>query len=346
MCLIRRISVGVVFGMQDGEVMGVSKLEEAVKKIHKDHGTQSLVWLTGGPAEKISVIPTGALSLDIALGCGGYPRGRIVELMGWEASGKTSLALHAIAEVQKAGGTAAAFIDAEHALDLGYAQALGVKTDDLLFSQPDCGEQALNIADELVSSGALQLIVIDSVAALVPKVELEGEVGDAHIGLQARMMSQALRKMCSMCSKTGTTVMFINQFRQKIGVMFGSNQTTAGGNALKFYASVRLDVKKKEQVQGADGPTGNNILVKVIKNKLAPPFKEAELEVVWGRGINRLGDLLGVAIREGVVGKSGAWLSYGDQRLGQGVANASKRLLDDAALAKGLEEELRRKIGL
>lgn len=303
-----------------------SELEKALLDIQKLHGDDAITRLTGRKIEKHPYIPTGCLSLDAAIGIGGYPVGRIVEVFGPESSGKTTLTLHAIANVQADGGIAA-FIDAEHALDLGYAQALGVVTDDLLFSQPDNGEMALSIAEHLVDSGSVSLVVIDSVAALTPKAEIEGEMGAYHLGVHARLMSQALRKLAGVCSKKECTVIFINQIRHKIGVMFGSPETTTGGNALKFYASVRLDIRRREQKKdGADEAVGNRTEVKVVKNKMAPPFQECEFDIIWGKGIDRVADIVALGVRHGVIEKSGAWLSYDGERLGQGFNNAAKNI--------------------
>ena len=319
------------------------ELEDAIANIRKKHGKDAISLLTGRKVERVPVIPTGSLALDYALGIGGYPRGRITEIYGPEASGKTTLTLHALANVQQSGGVAA-FIDAEHALDLTYADAVGVNAEELLFSQPDHGEQGLSIAEDLVESGAVDLIVIDSVAALVPKAELDGEVGDHHVGLQARMMSQAMRKLASIAAKNMTSVIFINQLRSKIGVLFGSPEVTTGGNALKYYASVRLDVRRRAMIQGPDDPIGNHGRVKVIKNKHAPPFREAEIDIIWGRGIDQMGDLVNCGISTGVITKKGAWLSYGEERLGQGFNNAAKTLLSDNELREKLHTEIREKI--
>ncbi|OGL45317.1 MAG: recombinase RecA, partial [Candidatus Schekmanbacteria bacterium RBG_16_38_11] len=291
-------------------------------QIEKQFGKGSIMRLGADqPIADIPVIPTGSLSLDIALGVGGLPRGRIVEIFGPESSGKTTLALHATAEAQKLGGITA-FIDAEHALDISYAKRLGVRTDDLLISQPDTGEQALEIAEVLVRSGAIDLVIIDSVAALVPKAEIEGEMGDAHMGLQARLMSQALRKLTGIVSKSNTILIFTNQIRHKIGVFFGNPETTTGGNALKFYASVRLDVRRIASIKEGQDVVGNRTKVKVVKNKVAPPFKEAEFDVMYGEGISVEGDLLDKAVEFGIVEKGGAWFSYDDERIGQGRENA------------------------
>jgi recombination protein RecA len=293
----------------------------------------------------IDVIPTGSIALDIALGIGGLPRGRVVEIYGPESSGKTTVALHAVASAQKAGGIAA-FIDAEHALDPDYAQKLGVDTDALLVSQPDTGEQALEIADMLIRSGAIDIIVIDSVAALVPRAEIEGEMGDSHVGLQARLMSQALRKLTGTISSTGTTTIFINQLREKIGVMFGSPETTTGGKALKFYASVRLDVRRIETLKDGTDAVGNRTRVKVVKNKMAPPFKQAEFDIIYGLGISREGGLIDMGVEHGFVRKAGAWYTYEGDQLGQGKENARTFLKDNPDLADELEKKIKEKLGV
>jgi len=316
-------------------------LDLAVAQIEKQFGKGSIMKL--GSDEVLSDIPaisTGSLGLDIALGVGGFPRGRVVEIFGPEASGKTTLTLHAIAEAQKAGG-ATAFIDAEHALDITYAKKLGVKTDDLLISQPDTGEQALEITETLVRSGALDLIVIDSVAALVPRAELEGEMGDAHMGLQARLMSQALRKLTATISKSQTTVIFINQIRMKIGVMFGNPETTTGGNALKFYSSVRLDIRRIEAIKDGPEVTGSRVRVKVVKNKVAPPFKQAEFDVMFNEGISKVGEILDLGVDKGVVEKSGAWYTYKNERIGQGREQSKTFLKGNPAMAREIEDRIR-----
>lgn len=317
-------------------------LELAVANIEKQFGKGSIMRL--GNDEKmvtdVESTPTGSLGLDIALGIGGYPRGRVIEIYGPESSGKTTLTLHAIAEVQKRGGVAA-FIDAEHALDVTYARKLHVRTDDLLISQPDTGEQALEIADMLVRSGALDLVVVDSVAALVPKAEIEGEMGDSHVGLQARLMSQALRKLTGTISRSGTTVIFINQLRMKIGVMFGSPETTTGGNALKFYSSIRLDIRRIGAIKQGEQVIGNRTRVKVVKNKMAPPFREVEFDILYGQGIIKDGEILDLAVDVGFVEKSGSWMSYNGQRIGQGRENARQYLLDHPELLSELEGKLR-----
>jgi len=290
---------------------------EAIRAIHKQFGSGSIMRLDNSEVAAVEVIPTGSVALDVALGCGGLPRGRIIEIYGPESSGKTTLTLHAIAEAQRAGGVCA-FIDAEHALDTDYARRLGVELEDLLVSQPDCGEQALEITDTLVRTGAIDLIVVDSVAALTPRAEIEGDMGDAHMGLQARLMSQALRKLTAQISRTRTSVVFINQLRQKIGVVYGNPETTTGGNALKFYCSVRLDIRRKKAIKRGDDTIGSECKVKVVKNKMAPPFREAEFEILYGVGINKLGELVDTSEKLGVVEKSGTWYSYGGTKLGQG----------------------------
>lgn len=321
-------------------------LDMALMQIEKQYGKGSVMKLgQDNHRFQISCIPTGALSLDLALGIGGVPRGRVVEIFGPEASGKTTVALHIIAEAQKTGGIAA-FIDAEHALDPGYAKVLGVNVDELLISQPDTGEQALEIAEMLVRSGALDVVVIDSVAALVPRVEIEGEMGDSHVGLQARLMSQALRKLAGTIKKSNTTAIFINQLREKIGVMFGNPETTPGGRALKFYASVRLDIRKIESMKQGTEIIGNRVRVKVVKNKMAPPFKKAEFDIMYGEGISSEGNILDLAVEEGLVKKSGAWYTYGEEQLGQGRENAKQFLGDNPKVSSTIEAELRGKLNL
>jgi recombination protein RecA len=301
-------------------------IDLAVSTIEKQFGKGAIMRLGADQAApEVKVVPTGSLALDIALGCGGLPRGRVVEIYGPESSGKTTLTLHVVAEAQKRGGICA-FIDAEHALDVTYARRLGVRTDDLLVSQPDCGEQALEIADMLVRSGAIDVIVVDSVAALTPKAELEGEMGDQHMGLQARLMSQALRKLTGTISKSNTMVIFINQIRMKIGVMFGSPETTTGGNALKFYASVRMDIRRVGAIKQGESSVGSRTRVKVVKNKLAPPFREVEFDIMYGTGLSREGDLLDLAAENNIVEKSGAWFAFGGERIGQGRENAKEFL--------------------
>ncbi len=318
-------------------------LNLALSQIEKQYGKESIMKL-GEKSSKVKVdaIPTGALSLDIVLGVGGLPRGRVVEIYGPESSGKTSLSLHVVAEAQKLGGTAA-YIDAEHAMDPEYAKALGVDIENLLISQPDSGEQALEIADQLVRSGALDIIVVDSVAALVPRAEIEGEMGDSHMGLQARLMSQALRKLTSNISRSKTCIIFINQLRQKIGVMFGNPETTPGGLALKFYSSVRLDIRRIESIKQGDRITGNRVRVKVVKNKVAPPFQQAEFEMVFGEGISREGCLLDIGVNAGMVEKAGTWYLYKNDRLGQGRENARQYLKANPAVADELENMIRDK---
>jgi recombination protein RecA len=318
----------------------------AVAQIERQFGKGAIMRLGAQPtALDVAVISTGAISLDAALGVGGIPRGRVTEIYGPEASGKTTIALHLIAETQKAGGIAA-FIDAEHALDPVYAQKLGVKTDELLISQPDTGEQALEIAETLVRSSAIDVIVVDSVAALVPKAEIDGEMGDAQMGLQARLMSQALRKLTGIISKSKTAMIFINQLRQKIGMFVGNPETTTGGNALKFYASVRLDVRRIGQIKDGEDTTGSRVRVKVVKNKVAPPFRQAEFDMMYGEGISREGDLLDLASERGLVHKSGAWYSYQEDRIGQGRENAKKYLKEHPELASAIEQQLRQTFGL
>ncbi len=316
-------------------------LEGALQQIEKLYGKGAVMRLgEAGPLLDVAAIPSGSLSLDIALGIGGFPKGRIVEIYGPEASGKTTLALSAIAETQKQGGVAA-FVDAEHALDPTYAERIGVKLDDLLVSQPDTGEQALEIVDMLVRSGAVDLIVVDSVAALTPKAEIEGEMGDAHVGLQARLMSQALRKLTANIKRSGTLVIFINQIRMKIGVMFGNPETTTGGNALKFYASVRLDVRRGNALKRGEETYGSETKEKVGKNKVAPPFKTASFDILYGEGISKEGELLDLGVQIGTVQKSGAWFSYGDQKLGQGKENARQFLKEHPELASEIERRIR-----
>ena len=301
-------------------------LDAALKKIEKNFGKGSVMQLGEKADQRISTVPSGSLALDVALGVGGYPRGRIVEVYGPESSGKTTVALHAVAEVQKNGGTAA-FIDAEHALDPQYAEKLGVNIDELLLSQPDTGEQGLEIADALVSSGAVDIIVIDSVAALVPRAEIDGEMGDSHIGLQARLMSQALRKLSGTINKTKTIAIFINQIREKVGVMFGNPEITPGGRALKFYATVRLEVRRAEQLKSGTDIIGNRTKIKVVKNKVAPPFKVAEVDIMYGEGISQVGELLDMAAEKDIIDKSGAWYSYKGDRIGQGRENVKNHML-------------------
>jgi len=318
----------------------------AISQIEKEFGKGSIMRLgEEGKLVSVAVIPSGSLALDVALGVGGIPRGRVVEIYGPESSGKTTLALHVIAEAQRKGGIAA-FIDAEHALDMNYAAALGVKTDELLISQPDTGEQGLEIADILVRSGAVDVLVIDSVAALVPRAEIEGEMGDAHVGLQARLMSQALRKLTSNISRSATSVIFINQIRMRIGVMYGNPETTTGGNALKFYATMRLDIRRIGALKEGDNVIGNRTRVKVLKNKLAPPFREAEFDILYGRGISKEGDLVDMGVAAGLIEKSGSWYSYGEERIGQGRENVRRFLLDNPDIAASVEAKIRGAFGL
>ena len=314
-------------------------LQLAMEKLDKDYGKGTIMRMGDSKVEEVAVIPTGSVGLNIALGVGGYPRGRVIEIYGPESSGKTTLAIHAIAEAQKAGGIAA-FIDAEHAFDRYYAEKLGVNTNELLISQPDNGEQALEIADQLIRSAAVDIVVIDSVAALTPKAELEGDMGDSRMGLQARLMSQALRKLTANISKTNTTCIFINQLREKIGVMFGNPETTTGGNALKFYSSVRLDIRRIGQLKDGEDATGNQVRVKVVKNKVAPPFRKAEFDIMFGEGISRTGEIVDMGVEYNVIKKSGSWFSYGDSKLAQG-RDATKNLIkDNPELAAELEAKI------
>ncbi len=314
-------------------------LQAAMAKIEKDFGKGSIMKLGDEHVENVEVIPTGSIALNAALGVGGYPKGRIIEIYGPESSGKTTLALHAIAEAQKDGGVAA-FIDAEHAFDRFYAAKLGVDVNNLLISQPDNGEQALEIADQLIRSSAIDIIVVDSVAALTPKAEIEGDMGDNKVGLQARLMSQALRKLTSTISKTNTTCIFINQLREKIGVVFGNPETTTGGNALKFYASVRLDIRKVTTIKDGDIPIGNLVRVKVVKNKVAPPFRKAEFEITFGEGISHVGEIVDLGVELNLIKKSGSWYSYGETRLGQGRDAVKKMLADNPELCDELETQI------
>ena len=314
-------------------------IETAISQIDRRFSKGTIMRFGTDEVPAVAVIPSGSLGLDLALGIGGYPRGRVVEIYGPESSGKTTMALHAIAEAQKTGGITA-FIDAEHALDMNYAKKLGVRAEDLLISQPDSGEQALEIVEELVRSGAVDLIVIDSVAALVPKAEIEGEMGDSLPGLQARLMSQALRKLTSTMSKSNTTVVFINQLRMKIGVMFGNPETTTGGNALKFYASVRLDIRKIDNLKANQESIGSRVRIKVVKNKLAPPFKQTEFDVYFDTGISRAGEVVDIAVDRGIIQKSGSWYSYGDSRIGQGRENVKAYLLEHPEIAKEIESKI------
>ncbi len=321
-------------------------LEQAITQIEKQFGKGSIMKLGDDSAKvRIPAISTGSLELDIALGIGGVPRGRVIEIYGPESSGKTTLTLHIVAQAQKIGGIAA-FVDAEHALDPAYAAKLGVKTDDLLVSQPDTGEEALEITEALVRSGAIDVIVIDSVAALVPRAEIEGDMGDSHMGLQARLMSQALRKLTGVISKSKTSVIFINQIRHKIGVMFGSPETTTGGNALKFYSSVRLDIRKIEILKSGDEAYGNKVRVKVVKNKVAPPFKQAEFDVIYNSGISIEGGILDLAVKLEIVKKAGTWYSYGEERIGQGRENAKKYLVNNPETSNEIEEKVKLHYGL
>jgi recombination protein RecA len=320
-------------------------LDAAMSQIVRAFGKGSIMRMGERPGdEQIEVIPSGSLGLDLALGIGGLPRGRIIEIFGPESSGKTTLALHAIAEAQKRGGTCA-FLDAEHALDPTYARKLGVDVDNLLISQPDAGEQALEIADTLVRSGAIDVLVIDSVAALVPRAELEGEMGDTHVGLHARLMSQALRKITGSVSRSSTMLIFLNQIRLKIGVMFGNPETTTGGNALKFYASVRLEIRRTGSIKDRDSVVGNATRVKVVKNKLAPPFREVEFDIMFGEGISKVGELIDLGVKAGVVEKSGSWFSYDSQRIGQGRENAKQFLRDHVDVAESIEKKVRERSG-
>ena len=321
-------------------------LDAAVAQIERAFGKGSIMRMGSRPQdEQIEVIPSGSLGLDLALGVGGLPRGRIVEIYGPESSGKTTLALHALAEAQRRGGTCA-FVDAEHALDPSYARKLGVDVDNLLISQPDAGEQALEIADTLVRSGAIDVLVIDSVAALVPRAELEGEMGDSHMGLHARLMSQALRKLTGSVSRSKCLLVFLNQIRMKIGVMFGNPETTTGGNALKFYASVRMEIRRIGQIKERDETTGNQTRVKVVKNKMAPPFRQVEFDIMYGEGISKVGELIDLGVKAGIVEKSGAWFSYDSQRIGQGRENAKAFLRDHKEIALALEAKIREQSGL
>ena len=321
-------------------------LKLTLDKLDKTYGKGTVMKMSDAPVADVDATSSGSLGLDLALGVGGYPRGRVIEIYGPESSGKTTLTLHAIAECQKKGGIAA-FIDAEHAFDRYYAQNLGVDIDNLIISQPDHGEQALEIADNLIRSGAIDMVVIDSVAALTPKSEIEGEMGDSKMGLHARLMSQALRKLTGSISKTNCTVMFINQLREKIGVMFGNPETTTGGNALKFYASIRLDIRRSTQIKDSNGAVlGNKTRVKVVKNKVAPPFKLAEFDIMYGEGISKNGELLDLGVKAGIVDKSGAWYSFGDERIGQGRENAKVFLSENKAIAFEIEDKIRAAHGL
>lgn len=320
-------------------------LDKALKSIEKEFGKGSIMRMGDKADTQISTIPTGSLALDEALGVGGYPRGRIVEVYGQESSGKTTFALHAVAEVQKRGGTAA-YIDAENALDPVYATHLGVNIDDLLLSQPDTGEQGLQITDALVTSGAIDIVVIDSVAALVPRAEIEGEMGDTHVGLQARLMSQALRKLSGTISKTKTIAIFINQIREKVGVMFGNPETTPGGRALKFYATIRLEIRRAEQIKNGTNIIGNRVRIKVVKNKVAPPFKRAEVDIMYGKGISQSGELVDMAVDKDIIDKSGSWYSYGEEQIGQGRENAKGYLEEHQDMYKEVERKVRDAYGI
>ena len=330
--------------MEKGKVLSKEEsLDQALLQIEKQFGKGAIMKLDNQTYQNVEVIPTGCLTLDVALGIGGVPRGRIVEIYGPESSGKTTVSLHIVAEAQKMGGTCA-FIDAEHALDPVYAEKLGVKTSELYVSQPDNGEQALNICDTLVRSGAFAVIVVDSVAALTPKAEIDGEMGDNHVGLQARMMSQALRKLTSITSKSNTTVIFINQLREKVGVMFGSPETTTGGNALKFYASIRLDVRKVDTIKDGQTIVGNKTRVKVVKNKLAPPFRTAEFDIMYGKGISKSGCIVDMALAFNIIKKSGAWFSYNDEKIGQGKENTKLTLEKNPELMAEIENKIKESI--
>ncbi len=320
-------------------------LDTAIAQIERQFGKGAVMRLGQEGRAPIEVIPSGAIALDVALGIGGLPRGRVVEIYGPESSGKTTIALHAVANAQRGGGVAG-FIDAEHALDPDYAKKLGVDTDALLVSQPDSGEQALEIADMLIRSGALNIVVVDSVAALVPRAEIDGEMGDSHVGLQARLMSQALRKLTGAINSSKTTVIFINQLREKVGVMFGSPETTTGGKALKFYASVRLDVRRIETLKDSQEAVGNRVRVKVVKNKLAPPFRQAEFDILFGEGVSREGSLIDLGVENGLVRKAGAWYTYEGDQLGQGKENARKFLRDNPDLAEEIEKKIKEKLGI
>ena len=320
-------------------------LQSTLDKLEKDYGKGTIMKMGDQTVSDIAVIPSGSIALDIALGIGGYPRGRVVEIYGPESSGKTTLAIHAIAEAQKAGGIAA-YIDAEHAFDRTYAEKLGVDVENLYISQPDNGEQALEITDNLIRSGAIDIVVIDSVAALTPKAEIEGEMGDSKMGLHARLMSQALRKLTGNISRTNTTCVFINQLRDKIGVMFGSPETTTGGNALKFYASIRLDIRKMSQIKDGEEATGNRVKVKVVKNKMAPPFKKAEFDIVFGEGISRIGEIIDLCVDNNIIKKSGSWFSYGDTKLGQGRDAVKQLLTDNIELCEELTVKVKEKFAI
>ncbi len=329
--------------MSDDKNAKLKALKLTLDKMDKTYGKGAVMRMGDSPIEKIETIPSGSLGLDLALGVEGYPKGRVVEIYGPESSGKTTLTLHAIAEVQKQGGIAA-FIDAEHAFDRVYAENLGIDTEELIISQPDNGEQALEIADNLIRSGAIDLLVIDSVAALTPKSEIEGEMGDSKMGLQARLMSQALRKLTGTISKTKCCCIFINQLREKIGVMFGNPETTTGGNALKFYSSVRLDIRRISQIKDADGVSGNRARVKVVKNKVAPPFRQTEFDILYGKGISKVGEIIDLGVEHEIVKKSGSWFSYGDTKLGQGRDAVRQLLEDNPELAEEIETKIKASI--
>ena len=320
-------------------------LDQAILAIEKQFGKGAIMRLGDAPVQKIDVIPTGCLPLDLALGVGGVPRGRIVEIYGPESSGKTTIALHIIAEAQKAGGTAA-FIDAEHALDPIYAEHLGVNVSDLYVSQPDNGEQALDICDTLVRTASVDVVVVDSVAALTPKAEIDGDMGENHVGLQARLMSQALRKLAGIANKSKTCIIFINQLREKIGVMFGNPETTAGGKALKFYASVRMDVRRVDTIKNGDEFVGNRTKIKIVKNKLAPPFKTVEFDIIYGKGISKTGCILDMAVEQGICQKTGSWFSYNDEKIGQGKENAKKYLEDNPNVMEEIESKIKEKLNI
>lgn len=320
-------------------------LDAALKKIEKNFGKGAVMRMGDKVDTQISTIPTGSLALDAALGVGGYPRGRIIEIYGPESSGKTTVALHAVAEVQKRGGTAA-YIDAENAMDPAYAQALGVDIDSLILSQPNTGEEGLQIADTLISSGAIDIVVVDSVAALVPRAEIEGDMGDSHVGLQARLMSQALRKLSGTISKTKTIALFINQIREKVGVMFGNPETTPGGRALKFYSTIRLEVRRAEQIKQGSEVIGNRAKLKVVKNKVAPPFRVAQVDIMYGKGISQTGELIDMAVEKDIVDKAGAWYSYGDDRIGQGRENAKQYLEDHLDIYEDIKTRVRKAYGI
>jgi recombination protein RecA len=331
--------------MSNNKDAKLKALKLTMDRMDKTYGKGAVMRMGDAAVEEVEVIPTGSLGLDIALGIHGYPRGRVVEIYGPESSGKTTLTLHAIAEAQKAGGIAA-FIDAEHAFDRSYAEKLGIDTEELIISQPDNGEQALEIADNLIRSGAIDILVIDSVAALTPKSEIEGEMGDSKVGLQARLMSQALRKLTGTISKTHCVCVFINQLREKIGVMFGNPETTTGGNALKFYSSVRLDIRRASQIKSGDTVEGNRVRVKVVKNKVAPPFRKAEFDIMYGEGISKVGELIDLGVEHDIVQKSGSWFSYGDTKLGQGRDSVKSLLKDNPELADEIETRIKEKLAV